>query len=122
MKLIVPKEYFEPFPLEAIQPGPDYPRGLNPIPRSLNALALLASGNKQYLPLLQKEARWAADFSADGFATWYYGYVLTFLAEYVIATGDQSVMPGLKRLAMEAANGQSAVGTWGHNSLCPTGT
>lgn len=101
--------------------GPDYTRGLNPIPRSLNALALLASGNKQYVPLLQKEARWAADFSADSFATWYYGYVLTFLAEYVIATGDQSVMLGLKRLAMEAANGQSAVGTWGHKFAMPNG-
>ena len=27
--------------------GPDYTRGLNPIPRSLNALALLASGKKE---------------------------------------------------------------------------
>ena len=101
--------------------GPDYTRDLNPIPRSLNALALLASGNKQYLPLLQKEARWAADFSAEGFATWYYGYVLTFLAEYVSATGDQAVMPGLQRLALEAARGQSAVGTWGHKFALPNG-
>jgi hypothetical protein len=101
--------------------GPDYPRGLNAIPRSLNALALLASGKAEYLPLLKKEAQWAADFSADSFATWYYGYVLTFLAEYVSATGDQSVMPGLKRLAMESANGQSAVGTWGHKFAMPNG-
>jgi hypothetical protein len=100
---------------------PDYTKNLNPIPRALNALALLASGNKEYLPLLQKEARWAADFSADGFATWYYGYVMTFVAEYVAATGDQSVMPGLKRLAREAAYGQSAVGTWGHKFALPTG-
>ncbi len=101
--------------------GPDYTRRLNPIPRSLNALALLASGNKEYLPLLQKEARWAANFSDDDFATWYYGYVLTFLGEYVIATDDQSVMPGLKRLAQEAARGQSAVGTWGHAFAMPNG-
>jgi hypothetical protein len=101
--------------------GPDYARGLNPIPRALNALALLASGNKAHLPLLQKEARWAADFTADGFATWYYGYVLAFLAEYVSATRDQSVLPGLKRLALEAANGQSAVGTWGHKFALPNG-
>jgi hypothetical protein len=101
--------------------GPNYTRGLNAIPRSLNALALLASGNKQYLPLLQKEAQWAADFTAEGFATWYYGYVLTFLAEYVSATGDQAVIPGLKRLALEAAHGQSAVGTWGHKFAMPNG-
>lgn len=94
--------------------GPNYTRSLNPISRSLNALALLASGNKEYLPLIKKEAQWAADYSAEGFATWYYGYVLIFLGEYVGATGDQSVMPGMKRLALEAARGQSGVGTWGH--------
>lgn len=100
---------------------PNYTRGLNPIPRALNALALLASGNKDYLPLLQKEAQWGAEFSADGFQTWYYGYIMTFLAEYVSATGDKSVLPGLQRLALESANGQSAVGTWGHKFAMPNG-
>jgi len=99
----------------------NYTRGLNPIPRSLNALALLASGNKEYFPLLKKEAQWAAEFSADSFQTWYYGYIMTFLAEYVAMTGDQSVMSGLKRLAMESAHGQSAVGTWGHKFAMPNG-
>ena len=80
------------------------------------------AATKQYLPLLQQEARWAADFSAESFATWYYGYIMTFLAEYVTATGDQSVMPGLERLANEAARGQSAVGTWGHKFALPTGS
>ena len=100
---------------------PGYLRNLNPIPRSLNALAMLASGTPEYLPLVRQEARWAADFSADGFATWYYGYVMTLVAEYVMATGDNSVMPGLKRLALEAAHGQSAVGTWGHKFAMPNG-
>jgi len=100
---------------------PDYTRGLDPIPRSLNALALLASGDEAYIPLLRKEARWAADFSTKSFETWYYGYVLIFLAEYGIATGDQTVMPGLKRLALETAHGQSAIGTWGHKFALPNG-
>jgi hypothetical protein len=39
----------------------------------------------------------------------------------VLATGDQSVMPGLRRLALEAANGQSAVGSWGHGFARPDG-
>lgn len=86
----------------------------NPIPRSLNALALLASGNPAYLPLVKKEAQWAAGFSAGGFQTWYYGYVMMFLAEYTMATGDDSVVDGLRRLALEASNGQSIVGSWGH--------
>ena len=86
----------------------------NPITRSLNALALLASGNREYIRLIRKEALWAADFSAEKFQTWYYGYVITLLSEYVMATGDDLVMPGLRRLALEAANGQSIVGSWGH--------
>ena len=99
----------------------DYLRGLNPIPRSLNALALLASGEQKYLPLIKREAQWAAKFKVEQFATWYYGYNMIFLAEYVSATGDQSVMPGLKRIALESARGQSGVGTWGHKFARPDG-
>ncbi len=93
----------------------------NPITRSLNALALLASGNPAYLPLVQKEAQWAANFSAASMQTWYYGYVILLLSEYVMATGDDSVAPGLHRLALEAANGQSVVGSWGHRFAGPDG-
>ena len=91
------------------------------IPRSLNALALLASGDPAYLPIIQKEAQWAADFTTDDMQTWHYGYVMMLLSEYVLATGDQSVMPGLKRLALEAAKGQSTVGSWGHGFVLPSG-
>ncbi|MFM8253425.1 MAG: DUF6288 domain-containing protein [Planctomycetota bacterium] len=93
----------------------------DPIPRSLNALALLASGDPAYLPLVKKEAEWAATFSSHSMQTWHYGYVTMLLAEYVIATGDQSVMPGLSRLALESAKGQSAVGSWGHGFARPDG-
>jgi hypothetical protein len=91
------------------------------IVRSLNALALLASGNPVYLPLVKKEAQWAAGYSSSSMQTWHYGYVMMLLSEYVLATGDQSVMPGLRRLALEAANGQSAVGSWGHGFALPDG-
>ena len=98
-----------------------YGKGMHSIPRSQNALALLASGSKDYLPLIQREAKWAADFTTNGYLSWDYGYVMTFLGEYVIATGDQSVMPGLKRLALETVHGQSYVGTWGHRFAEPSG-
>jgi hypothetical protein len=94
--------------------SPDYTKKLDAIPRSLNALALLASGKKEYLPLISQEAAWAADFTTTGYLSWYYGYVMMFVSEYVLSTGDTSVLPGLKRLALETARGQSAVGTWGH--------
>lgn len=100
---------------------PDYPAHLDPIPRSLNALALLAGGDPAHLPLVKREAEWAAEFKADGMQTWHYGYVMLLLAEYVTATGDQSVIPGLRRLALEAARGQSAVGSWGHGFARPDG-
>lgn len=93
----------------------------NPIPRSLNALALLASGERKYLPLIQREVRWASEYSANTFQTWYYGYVCMLLAEYAMATGDDQFMPGLERLALEAAHGQSAVGSWGHRFAMPDG-
>lgn len=93
---------------------PSYAKRLDPIPRSLNALALLASGDPAYLPLVRQEAQWAAGFSADSMQTWHYGYVMMFLSEYALATGDLAIMPGLRRLALEAARGQSAVGSWGH--------
>ena len=54
---------------------PSYAEQLDPIPRSLNALALLASGNPSYLPLIKTETEWAANYSTEGMATWYYGYV-----------------------------------------------
>ena len=93
----------------------------DPIVRSLNALALLASGNPTYRPLVQKEAEWASGYSSRSMQTWHYGYVMILLSEYVLATGDQSVMPGLRRLALESAKGQSAVGSWGHGFAKPDG-
>jgi hypothetical protein len=99
---------------------PGYDR-LDPIPRSLNALALLAGGKDEHLPLVRREARWASGFSTDSMQTWYYGYCMILIAEYSMATGDQSVLPGLRRLALEASRGQSAVGSWGHGFALPSG-
>ena len=94
---------------------------MDPIPRSLNALALLSGGNPEYLPLVKREAEWAASYSEKSMQTWYYGYCMLFLSEYALATGDESVLPGLKRLALGSAKGQSAVGSWGHGFAIPDG-
>lgn len=93
----------------------------DPIVRSLNALALLASGDSAYLPLVKRETQWAAGYSSRSMQTWHYGYVMILLAEYVLSTADSSVLPGLRRLALEAAHGQSAVGSWGHGFARPNG-
>lgn len=73
------------------------------------------------LPIIRKEVNWAKDFQNDNMATWYYGYVIVLLAEYTMATGDDSPMPGLQRLCLEAAKGQSKVGSWGHKFATPDG-
>ncbi len=105
--------------LAARMSQPSY-RG-NPITRSLNALGLLASGDPKYHPIVKKEAEWAAGYSTESMATWWYGYVTVMLSEYIMATGDDSVLPGLRRIAMEAAKGQSIVGSWGHKFAGPDG-
>jgi hypothetical protein len=92
-----------------------------PITRALNALALLASGQPAYVPLVKQEAAWAAGAEITSFKTWYYGYLMMLIAEYTMATGDQEYLPGLQRLALEAAGGQSGVGSWGHNFALPSG-
>jgi HEAT repeat protein len=109
--------------LAARMADPDYLKGPTgePITRSLNALALLASGNPDYLTLIKKEAEWAAAFSADNMQSWRYGYLMMLLAEYLMATGDETVLPGLQRLALETAKGQSGVGSWGHKFAKPDG-
>lgn len=94
---------------------------MNAITRSLNALALLASGNKDYMPLIRREAEWANQFSSNDFQTWWNAYVIMLLAEYKIATGDDAFTSGLNRLATEAAKGQSMVGSWGHGYALPCG-
>jgi hypothetical protein len=107
--------------LAARMAAADYGNKQNPITRSLNALALLAGGDTAHLPLVKREALWAAEFSANSMQSWFYGYVMTLLSEYVLATGDTSVLPGLSRLALETARGQSAVGSWGHKFANPDG-
>jgi hypothetical protein len=84
------------------------------IPNHLNALALLASGNKKYHPMLADYAPKAAASLRPGTWTWFYGYGNLFLAEYVLATGDLTILPELKRTTMAMVQAQSNVGTWGH--------
>lgn len=96
-------------------------RRAHPIVRSLNALALLASGKKEYLPIVKEEALWAASFKIEerDLHSWSSGWVNIFLAEYVLATGDRSFLPALHRLSGQIAQGQSHVGTWGHRFAYP---
>ncbi|NNF43879.1 MAG: acetylesterase [Phycisphaerales bacterium] len=96
----------------------------NPIERALNALALLASGRSEYLPLVRAQVEWASrysDLERRTLHSWWYGPVNILLAEYALATGDRSFLPALERVTMEIVRRQSAVGSWGHRFVQPNG-
>ena len=96
------------------------------IENDMNALALLAlvaSGREEYRPLVAEYARKVAECrpQRDGLPSWEYAYNTLFLAEYALATKDEAVMAGLRRLSLEIARGASGVGTWGHRFVQPSG-
>ena len=47
--------------------------------------------------MLAEYAKKVAASLRPGVWTWYYGYGNLFLAEYVLATGDKSILPELTR-------------------------
>ena len=92
----------------------------------INALALLASGKKEYTTLVTDYARQAAPtdlklklYGGGGMVAWHWGYANLFLAEYYLATGDKAVLPAIRQYAVNIANGQSGVGSWGHGMAWP---
>ena len=102
----------------------DNPNEGNGIVRSLNTLALLASGREEFMPIIRQQVQWAASYSdveGKSLCCWFYGPINMLLAEYTLATGDRSHVPDLRRITMEIVHGQSAVGSWGHRFARPDG-
>ncbi|MEI6604017.1 MAG: DUF6288 domain-containing protein [Verrucomicrobiota bacterium] len=95
------------------------------IPDQIGALALLATGDKKFLPLVADLAHKVGpkDFKIDesdrGMVGWNWGYHNLFLTEYYLATGDQDVLPAIRAYSNAIARGQSAVGSWGHGMSWP---
>lgn len=55
-----------------------------------------------------------------GFQTWHHGYGGLYCAIYYDATGDDFVLPALRKYAIDAAMGQSGHGSWGHTFAFPS--
>ncbi len=96
------------------------------IPAQVNALALLASGKSEYLPMVRDFARKCGPqdlelklHGGQGMVAWRWGYTNLFLTEYYLATGDKFVLPAIRELSTKMARGQSGVGTWGHGMAWP---
>ena len=92
------------------------------IPDHLNALALLATGDAKYHALLGDYARKVAEsLQPEDTWNWYIAYGNLFLSEYVLATGDRSVLPQLKQTTLHAVKNQCINGLWGHEPSMPGG-
>ena len=87
----------------------------------VNALALLASGKEEYRPLLADCTKKMAAGMRNGDGCWGMSYANLFLAEYVLATGDEAMRAELKRTTMYVVDAQSTYGTWGHYPRLPNG-
>ena len=95
---------------------------------SISALALLSTGNAEYLPKVREFARKMGPTSLklelkDGMVVWDWGYRGLFLSEYFLLTGDKEVLHAIGEYTLSLAKGQSMYGTFGHgiSRLTPDG-
>ena len=91
---------------------------------AVNCLALMSTGNEEYLPKVREYARKHApkDLKLSlkpGMVTWEWGYKNLFLCEYYLLTGDEEVLPAIREYTISLAKGQSLYGTFGHG-VAPT--
>jgi len=83
------------------------------IPGLFNALGLMATGRKDVMPMVEAKVRQIAKEPIDGMK-WGHAWGLITLAEYYLLTEDKTVLPAIRKYAVETARGQSIAGTWGH--------
>jgi hypothetical protein len=90
---------------------------------AVQGLALLATGDPDYLPKLKSLARSLSQPEADPDLkppgpiwgnTWDIGYRQLFLCEYYIITRDPDILPVIKNNALSMARGQGMYGTFWH--------
>ncbi len=85
---------------------------------AISALALLATGNPEYMPALQAYARLIApstlDLESSGGVSPWDCYKSIFLSEYYMITGDKEVLHGLSEYVVFAAKHTGMFGTAGH--------
>ncbi|MEI6676354.1 MAG: DUF6288 domain-containing protein [Verrucomicrobiota bacterium] len=95
---------------------------------AISGLALMATGNPDYLPkvkelagkLAGKDLHLEKPENQKGMVTWDWGYKNIFLCEYFLLTGDKIVLPVIRQYTLALANGQSMYGTFGHGVIPPT--
>ena len=95
---------------------------------AISGLALLATGNPEYLPRVRDFAHKMAPPTLKlqlkkGMVVWDWGYRNLFLCEYYLLTGDKEVRHAVNEYTVTLAKGQSLYGTFGHgiSGLTPNG-
>ena len=94
---------------------------------AVNGLALLATGNPDYLPKVVEFAHrmgpTTMKLEGHGMGAWESGYRNIFLCEYYLLTGDKEVLHAIREFTLSLAKGQGMYGTFGHGfaDLTPDG-
>ncbi|MFK7852187.1 MAG: DUF6288 domain-containing protein [Akkermansiaceae bacterium] len=103
----------------------------------VEAMALIASGKPEHREIVHKWVRsanspWKPPVDPPGtmfkpgyrghkgMQSWFHGYNGLSCALYYEATGDEYVLPALRKFAIDTALGQSAIGSWGHTFAYPS--
>ncbi|MGB1129261.1 MAG: DUF6288 domain-containing protein, partial [Haloferula sp.] len=111
-----------------LQQGLDYVYNNESVGRyGFGGMTHLATGDAAHLAKAQTAARNLIPSQATmtqmmsdqrdesgGLPTWERGYVLVFLAEYYLATGDAAVLPAIEAYAVNICKNRSLFGTLGH--------
>jgi GNAT superfamily N-acetyltransferase len=93
---------------------------------TLELLGLLATGERQYIAYVGEALR-RADFAKPDVETslqasmtsWRYAYNLITMCEYFLLTGDEYVLPAIRKHAVAIAMGQDVAGLWNHRMANP---
>ncbi len=98
----------------------------------VNALALMATGDEQYMPIVREhvhkiareagtDAYWLSRLRINhgGLVTWFWSYSNLLLTEYYLQTKDETVLPAIEKYSNALALGQSGAGSWGHDMAPP---
>jgi hypothetical protein len=92
------------------------------IPDHLNALALLATGDRKYHSMLGRYAKKVAEsVQPEDTWNWHIAYGNLFLSEYVLATGRKTAFSELKHVTLRGVKNQCMNGMWGHAPALPNG-
>ena len=97
--------------------------GNSGIPSDINALALLASGDKKYLEQVTDYVRNRAARTMPpetGLPCWHFAFKNILLCEYYLVTKDSKVLPEIKHLTKHLVEGRGPLSTWGHSFVDPT--